>query len=124
MSFLGNLPVSYAMASKTADFDVRSQSRSRFVAEHFLPIEYKLMGLKGAKLSDLKRVKSHVQAADDAKTIAYQGEPGANSDIACREVYSDYAPMACPTFEDAFACVKRGDAALAISELAPRLIWK
>lgn len=50
----------------------------------------------------------------DVKRIAFQGEPGANSDIACREVYPDHEPLACPTFEDAFAAVNRGDAALAM----------
>ena len=30
-----------------------------------------------------------------AKTIAYQGEPGANSHIACRDDYPDYEPLAC-----------------------------
>ncbi|MBL8905392.1 MAG: prephenate dehydratase [Rhizobiales bacterium] len=46
--------------------------------------------------------------------IAYQGEPGANSHIACREAYPDHEPLACRTFEDAFAAVKDGDAALAM----------
>jgi prephenate dehydratase len=44
--------------------------------------------------------------------IAFQGEPGANSDIACREVYPDWQPLPCPTFEDAFAAVSDGEAAL------------
>src|SRR6186997_1904533 len=46
--------------------------------------------------------------------IAYQGEPGANSHIACREAYPDHEPLACRTFEDAFAAVKEGDALLAM----------
>src|ERR1700691_5240917 len=46
------------------------------------------------------------------KTIAFQGEPGANSDIACREAYRGYEPLPCPTFEDAFAAVRTGKAAL------------
>jgi prephenate dehydratase len=46
--------------------------------------------------------------------IAYQGEPGANSHIACREAYPGHEPMACGTFEDAFAAVKDGEAALAM----------
>ena len=46
------------------------------------------------------------------KLIAFQGEPGANSDIACREVYPDWQPLPCPTFEDAFAAVSDGEAAL------------
>lgn len=44
--------------------------------------------------------------------IVFQGEPGANSHIACREAYPDYEPVACPTFEDAFAAVSAGEAAL------------
>lgn len=40
------------------------------------------------------------------RSIAFQGEPGANSHIACRDVYPDHEAMACPTFEDAFQAVK------------------
>ncbi|MGH6906466.1 MAG: prephenate dehydratase, partial [Aestuariivirga sp.] len=46
--------------------------------------------------------------------IAYQGEPGANSHIACIEAYPGHAPLACGTFEDAFQAVKDGEAALAM----------
>jgi prephenate dehydratase len=46
--------------------------------------------------------------------IAYQGEPGANSHIACREACPGLEPMACRTFEDAFAAVKDGAAARAM----------
>jgi prephenate dehydratase len=48
------------------------------------------------------------------KRIAYQGEPGANSHIACLEAYPDMEPVACRTFEDAFAAVAEGDVALAM----------
>ena len=44
--------------------------------------------------------------------IAFQGEPGANSDEACREYFPDYQPLACPTFEEAFEAVRSGEAAL------------
>src|SRR5665647_1270200 len=43
------------------------------------------------------------------KKIIFQGEPGANSDLACREAYSDYQPIPCPTFEDCFAALSAGD---------------
>jgi prephenate dehydratase len=46
--------------------------------------------------------------------IAYQGEAGANSHIACREAYPNHDAVACDTFEDAFAAVKDGEAALAM----------
>ena len=45
-------------------------------------------------------------------TIAYQGEPGANSHIACEDVYPGWTPLPCPTFEDAFAAIQGGEAAL------------
>jgi prephenate dehydratase len=47
-----------------------------------------------------------------ARKIVFQGEPGANSHLASREVYPDYEPVPCPTFEDAFAAISAGDAAL------------
>ena len=46
--------------------------------------------------------------------IAYQGEPGANSHIACLEVRPDFEPLPCRTFEDAFQAVKDGQAKLAM----------
>jgi prephenate dehydratase len=42
----------------------------------------------------------------------FQGEPGANSHIACQEAYPDYEPVPCPTFEDAFGAVATGEADL------------
>ncbi|MFL6799583.1 MAG: prephenate dehydratase [Xanthobacteraceae bacterium] len=47
-----------------------------------------------------------------AKTIAFQGEPGANSHLASREVYPDYEALPCATFEDAFTAISSGEAEL------------
>ena len=47
-----------------------------------------------------------------SRTIAYQGEPGANSHIACAENFPDHEPLPCATFEDAFAALQDGTAAL------------
>ena len=44
--------------------------------------------------------------------IAFQGEPGANSDIASREVYPNCETVPCPTFEDALAAIQNGKADL------------
>jgi prephenate dehydratase len=46
--------------------------------------------------------------------VSYQGEPGANSHLACREVFADLEPVACATFEDALAAVKGGEARYAM----------
>jgi prephenate dehydratase len=48
----------------------------------------------------------------ETRSIAYQGEPGANSHIACVDNYPDLTPLPCPTFEDAFATLEDGSANL------------
>jgi prephenate dehydratase len=48
------------------------------------------------------------------RVIAYQGEPGANSHTACRDVYPDWDTLPCATFEDAFSAVQEGAAGLAM----------
>ncbi|MEM7526034.1 MAG: prephenate dehydratase [Pseudomonadota bacterium] len=68
--------------------------------------------------------KTTAEGATDALTgavrhakggrIAFQGELGAYSHQACREVYPDMEPAPCATFEDAVAAVKSGAAALAM----------
>ena len=54
--------------------------------------------------------------AQTAKTnrISFQGEPGANSDTACRNMFPSMEPLACATFEDAFNAVETGKADLAM----------
>ena len=49
-------------------------------------------------------------AAAGGRRVSYQGEPGANSHMASVEVFPGCQPVACPTFEDALAAVKNGDA--------------
>ncbi len=46
------------------------------------------------------------------KLIAFQGELGANSHIACQQAYPRHAPLPCPTFEDALNAVSSGKADL------------
>jgi prephenate dehydratase len=48
------------------------------------------------------------------RIIAFQGAPGAYSDLACREVYPALETLACETFEDAISAVAEGRAALAM----------
>jgi len=52
--------------------------------------------------------------AEPERVIAFQGEPGAYSDMACRSVYPDKATLACPSFEDTFAAVLEDRAGLAM----------
>lgn len=46
--------------------------------------------------------------------ISFQGDFGANSDMACRDMFPDMEPLPCQTFEDAFLAVENGEADLAM----------
>ncbi len=46
------------------------------------------------------------------RTIIFQGEPGANSHIACKQAYPHFEPVPCPTFEDALNAIMSGKADL------------
>ncbi|MFN4229553.1 prephenate dehydratase [Parvibaculum sp.] len=52
--------------------------------------------------------------ASPENCIAFQGEPGANSHIACREAFPNMMDLPCDTFEDVFAAVNEGRARLAM----------
>jgi len=53
-------------------------------------------------------------ASKAGNIIAYQGEPGANSDMACHAAFPDMTTLPCPTFESAMGAVQAGKAELAI----------
>ncbi len=52
-------------------------------------------------------------ARSDGK-IAFQGRPGANSDMACRRFLPQWEPVPCQYFEDAFEALKSGKTDLAM----------
>ncbi|MEM7254221.1 MAG: prephenate dehydratase [Pseudomonadota bacterium] len=47
-------------------------------------------------------------------TIAFQGEFGAYSHLACQQVFPDMTPLPTPSFDEAFAAVERASASLAM----------
>jgi prephenate dehydratase len=49
-----------------------------------------------------------------AGIIAFQGVPGAYSDLACRGAHPALATLPCPSFEDTFAALREGRADLAM----------
>ena len=55
-------------------------------------------------------------ADDETKgtKVAFQGLPGAYSDMSCRAVFPDLETMPCPSFEDTFAAVVDGKARYAM----------
>jgi prephenate dehydratase len=48
------------------------------------------------------------------KKIAYQGQPGAYSDLACRKARPDYTPLSCSSFTQAMEAVISGEAEFAM----------
>jgi len=58
--------------------------------------------------------KAKLEPADPTRTIAFQGAPGAYSDLACRRVFPDMATLPCSQFEDAFAALRDNRARLAM----------
>jgi prephenate dehydratase len=55
-----------------------------------------------------------VSDPNPAQTIAFQGAPGAYSDLACRHVFPAMTTLPCAAFEDAFAAVREERAARAM----------
>ena len=55
-----------------------------------------------------------IEAAAAENRIAFQGEQGAFSHQACSEVFPDMEVLPCPTFEEAMATVRKGEARLAM----------
>jgi prephenate dehydratase len=53
-------------------------------------------------------------AADPARTVAFQGAPGANSHVAAVQAFPDGLPLPCFDFADAIDAVKSGQADCAI----------
>ncbi|MDX2102500.1 MAG: prephenate dehydratase [Alphaproteobacteria bacterium] len=53
-------------------------------------------------------------SANLVRLIAFQGVPGAYSDLACRTVFPGVSTLPCRSFEDAFAAVAEGNADLAM----------
>ena len=51
---------------------------------------------------------------DFRMNIAFQGIPGAYSNMACLAAYPEMTPLPCPTFEDTFTAVTERRAALAM----------
>ncbi len=68
----------------------------------------------GAKPMNTGHTDTDQAACEPSNTIAFQGEPGANSDMACRAVFPDMQTLPCYAFEDTFAAVHDAKARLAM----------
>lgn len=65
-----------------------------------------------------------IKAVENAKRVAFQGEPGAYANMAAREAIAHALAIPKPTFEDALEAVKSGDCDLCIIPLENSLIGR
>jgi prephenate dehydratase len=67
---LAMIPVENSVAGRVADIHhLMPTSGLNIIAEYFLPISHQLLGVKGAKLSDLKTVQSHIMALGQCRNV-------------------------------------------------------
>ena len=72
------------------------------------------MGSYTASAQHLVDAMTAAALADGARGLAFQGAPGANSDVAAREYDADALPLPCYAFEDVIEAVRSGQADLAM----------
>jgi prephenate dehydratase len=67
---LGMIPVDNSVAGRVADIHhILPNSKLYIIAEHFQRVDHHLLAVKGAALSDLKRVHSHVHALNQCRVV-------------------------------------------------------
>jgi prephenate dehydratase len=67
---LAMIPIENSVAGRVADIHhLMPTSGLNIVAEYFLPVRHQLLGVKGAKVSDLKTVQSHVMALGQCRKL-------------------------------------------------------
>ena len=82
---LAMIPIDNSIAGRVADIHhLLPQYHLSFVSEFFLPVDHCLLGVKGAKISDVKKVYSHVHALPQCRSIirANKWEPIVYGDTA------------------------------------------
>jgi prephenate dehydratase len=91
---LAMIPVENSVAGRVADVHhLLPEGGLHIVGEHYQPIQHHLLAVRGAKLSDITRVESHVQAlaqcrkwlrAHNMQPVIHADTAGAAEDIAKR----------------------------------------
>ena len=67
---LGMIPIENSVAGRVADIHhLLPQSGLFIVGEWFLPVRHQLMAPRGARLSDIRTVESHVQALGQCRNV-------------------------------------------------------
>ena len=88
---LAMIPVENTVAGRVGDIHyLLPRTALQIVDEHYLPIRFQLMGLKGSKLEDIKAARSHImglgQCRDFLRNHNIEGITAADTAGAAREV--------------------------------------
>ncbi|WP_417709035.1 prephenate dehydratase [Roseibium aggregatum] len=67
---LAMIPIENSVAGRVADIHhLLPKSTLHIIGEYFMPIRFQLMGIKGARIEDLKKVQSHVHALGQCRNV-------------------------------------------------------
>src|SRR5476651_1688206 len=67
---LGMIPIENSVAGRVADIHhLMPNSKLHIIAEHFMPVQHQLLGVKGSRLDGIKTVESHVHALGQCRKI-------------------------------------------------------
>jgi prephenate dehydratase len=67
---LGMIPIENSIAGRVADIHhLLPHANLHIIGEHFLPVHFQLMAVKGATLADIKSVESHIHALGQCRTF-------------------------------------------------------
>jgi prephenate dehydratase len=85
------IPIENSIAGRVADVHhLIPESNLYVIGEHFMPIRYQLLGVKGAAIGDLKSVRSHIQTLGQCRrflrTLGLMPHTTADNAGAAREV--------------------------------------
>lgn len=87
----GMIPIDNSIAGRVADIHhLLPRSGLHIIGEHFLPIRFHLMGVKGATLATIQTVQSHIHALGQCRKIirklGLKAEVGADTAGSARQV--------------------------------------
>lgn len=88
---LGLIPIENSHAGRVAEIhQILQRTDLHIVGEHFQKIEHHLLGVKGAKISDVQKVYSHPQALmqcrEHLRELKLETEPYSNTALAARDI--------------------------------------
>jgi prephenate dehydratase len=67
---LGMIPIENSIAGRVADIHhLLPQANLHIIGEHFLPVHFQLMGVKGATLATIRSVESHIHAIGQCRAF-------------------------------------------------------